>query len=99
MEQILTEFDELMKLVDWRYIIIFVLLASTVKKAFGTLLQNVTKFEWLPVYTVLIIATILAVPWALLTNTSWMEILISYTVGTTFYEIILKRILDKIGVK
>lgn len=97
MEQILIELDEFMELIDWMYIIIFVLLASTVKNAFGTLLQNITRFEWMPVYTVLILATILAVPWAILTHTSWMEMLVSYTIGTTFYETILERILNKIN--
>ncbi len=96
MEQILIELDKLLELVDWKYIIIFVLLASTVKKAFGNLLQSVTKFEWRPVYTVLILATVLAVPWALFTETSWMEILVSYAIGTSFYETILERAINKI---
>ncbi len=99
MEQILIELDKLLELVDWKYIIIFVLLASTVKKAFGNLLQSITKFEWRPVYTILILATVLAVPWALLTETSWMEILVSYAIGTTFYETILERILNKVNGK
>ena len=96
MEQVPVELDKLLELVDWRYIIIFILLASTIKKAFGALLQKVTKFEWLPVYTVLILATVLAIPWALLTDASWLEILVSYAIGTSFYETILERIINKI---
>ena len=93
MENLGIEFKELLKLIEWPYIIIFVLLASVVKKGFGDLLQKATKFEWQPVYTVLVMATILAVPWILLTDAGWMEILVSYTIGTSFYEVILERVI------
>jgi hypothetical protein len=95
MEKLTDELLLLLELLDWAYIIIFVLLSSTVKKAFGNILQKITTFEWQPVYTVLAIATLLAIPWGILTDSTWLEILVSYSVGTTFYEVILKRIINK----
>lgn len=74
------------------YLLIFVLLSYFVKHYFGELLQKITKFEWKCVYTVLIIATIFAVPFLIWTETSWVQIIFSYALGTTLHELIFNHI-------
>ncbi len=74
------------------YMLTFILVAYFVKRYFGELLQKITKFEWKTVYTVLILATILAVPFLLWTEASWVQILFSYAVGTSLHELIFKYI-------
>ncbi len=70
------------------YLLIFILLSYFVKKYFGKLLQKVTKFNWLSVYTVLVLATLVAIPFLLWTESPWVEILFSYALGTTLHELI-----------
>ena len=70
------------------YLIIFILLSYTIKKYFNELLQKITKFNWKTVYTVLIIATVLAVPFIICTDEGWVNILFSYAVGTSLHELI-----------
>lgn len=70
------------------YLLIFILLSYFIKKYFGQFLQKITKFTWLPVYTVLILATLVAVPFLIWSEISWVEILFSYALGTTLHELI-----------
>jgi len=70
------------------YLLMFMLLSYLVKKYFGTLLQKITKFQWKTVYTVLIIATLLAVPFLVFSEEGWMKIFITYAVGTSLHELI-----------
>ena len=79
---------ELLQFIVWPYMVAFVLLSSLVKKAFGDLLQRVTKFEWKPVYTVMAIAFIIAIPYAIVLKINWIPMLITYTIGTSFHELI-----------
>lgn len=81
------------------YLLIFILASYLVKKYLGALLQKITKFNWLPVYTVLIIAAILAVPFLLLTEQGWVKILFTYCLGTTLHELIFEFIEKKIKKK
>ena len=84
--------SQLVQFIDWVYLIVFVLLSAVIKKGFGDLLQKITKFTWQPVYTVMLIALLTGVPWALFTKATWIEVLVTYTIGTSLYEVILERI-------
>jgi len=96
MEDFTIQLTELVQFIDWVYLILFILISYGVKQAFGKILQRITKFVWEPVYTVLIVATILAVPWLIWTDATWVEVLVTYTIGTTFYEVILEKLISKI---
>lgn len=74
------------------YMLIFILVAYLIKKYFGEFLQKITKFKWRTVYTVLILATLLAVPFVLWTKVDWTQILLSYAVGTSLHELIFRYI-------
>lgn len=76
------------------YMLTFILLAYLVKEYFGKFLQKITKFEWKTVYTVLILATITAVPFLIWTDTTWAQVLLSYAVGTSLHELIFRYIGD-----
>jgi len=99
MDDLGNQFSELSQLNVWSYLMVFVLLSYMVKKHLGDFLQKITKFDWKPVYTVLIFATILAVSWVIWTSATWVEILVTYTIGTTFHETILSYFEDKIRKK
>ena len=88
---------DLFTLIVWPYLVIFILLSSLVKGLFGNFLQRITKFDWKSVYTVLILATIIGVPYALLTTATWVEVLLTYTIGTSFHELLFKYIEKKVG--
>ena len=88
------EFTTLFDLIVWPYLILFMLLSYLVKTYLGELLQKITKFEWKTAYTVLIIAAVLAVPYAIVEEKSWLPMLITYTVGTSFHEILLKYLIE-----
>jgi hypothetical protein len=74
------------------YLLTFMLLAYLVKYNFGKALQKITKFDWKPVFTVLIIATLVAIPYLIWSDETWVKILFSYAVGTSLHEIILTHI-------
>lgn len=100
MEEILKEnWKLLMEYIDPIYLGVFILLSFTIKNAFGSALTKATKRKWKPVYTVLIMATVLAVPFILYTDSTWINILVSYAVGTSMYEIVLARIFSFFGKK
>lgn len=81
------------------YLLIFILASYLVKTYLGSLLQRITKFNWLPVYTVLILAAILAVPFLLFTDQGWVKIIFTYTLGTTLHELIFEFIEKKLKKK
>jgi hypothetical protein len=87
-----TGLGDIWALLVWPYLLIFVMLSSTIKKAFGDLLQSWTRFEWKPVFTVLLIALIVGVPYALLTEATWVQVLVTYVIGTSFYELIFESV-------
>lgn len=70
------------------YLLIFMLLSYFVKKNFEDLLEKITVSNWRTVYTVLVIATLTAIPFILFTDEGWMKILFSYAVGTSLWELI-----------
>ena len=92
MEQLTTLLD----LIVWPYLVLFMLLSYLVTKHLGSILQKITKFEWKNVFTVLIIATILAVPYAIFMEEKWLPMLITYVIGTSFHEILLKYLIEGI---
>lgn len=77
------------------YLVIFMLLAYFVKSYFGDFLQRITKFEWKTVYTVLVLATLTAIPFLLFSEEGWVKILFSYTLGTSLHESVFKWIANK----
>jgi len=70
------------------YLLIFMLLSYLIKRNFRDVLDMITGQRWRTVYTVLIIATIMAVPFLLFSEYSWVQILFSYTLGTSLHELI-----------
>ena len=80
----------------WPYLLIFILLSYMIKKSFGDLLQKVTRFEWKPVYTVLILATVVGIPYGIWGDVTWDKIIITYALGTSFYELFLEAILKAV---
>jgi len=78
------------------YLLTFLLLSYLIKRDFRKLLDQITGQRWRTVYTVLIIATIMAVPFLLFSDYSWVQILFSYTLGTSLHELIFKWIDQKI---
>ena len=77
------------------YIVIFMLISYLVKEHFETFLNKITKIEWKTVFTVLIIAAIVAIPFLLFTNEGWQKIAVTYCVGTSLHEIAFKWIAKK----
>ncbi len=75
------------------YLISFMLLSYLVKQYFGAVLSKITRIRWQTVYTVLIIATLMAVPFIVWTETTWEQIVLMYAVGTSLHELILEKIL------
>ena len=96
MEELGTGFADLAKFILWPYMVIFILFAYLIKKILGDFLQKITKFKWQSVYTVLVIATIVGIPYGIFTEATWVGILVTYTIGTTFHETIFKFIAGKI---
>ena len=92
MEQI---YEGLIAYIDICYLFTFIFLSYMVKKQFGELLSKVTKKKWRPVYTVLILATLVAIPFLLFTDTEWQKIGLTYALGTSLYETIFARIENK----
>lgn len=78
--------------VDVQYLIVFMLLAYMAKKYFEQALFLLTKMKWKTVYTVLVIATLTAIPFLAIGNTRWEQVLFSFTLGTSLHELIFKRI-------
>ena len=77
------------------YIAIFILLSYVIKKHFGELLSEVTKTKWKTSYTVLVIGILLAIPFLIFTDEGWQKIGLSYTLGTSLYEIAFRWIEKK----
>lgn len=98
MEQFMIEtWPQIAQYIDAVYMLTFILLSYAITKTFGRLLQKITKFTWKTAYTVMALATIIAVPFLLWTDTNWVKILFSYAAGTTLYEIVFKFIGNKVG--
>jgi hypothetical protein len=70
-----------------------------VKRYFAAMLQKITKFDWKNVYSVLIIATLVAIPFLIWgEEVSWVKITFSYAIGTSLHELIFNYI-EKLFIK
>lgn len=81
--------------IDISYLVVFMMFAYLVKRNFQDLLDKITGMKWKPVYTVLIIATVVAIPFFIFTPDRWEKLLVSYAVGTSLHELIFGWIEDK----
>jgi len=77
--------------IDPLYLVTFMLLAYLGKNAFTDLLDSITKITWKPVYTVIIIAGLVAIPFAV-TGTAWDKLLFTYALGTSLHEVAFQQI-------
>jgi len=91
-----TGLADLAAFIVWPYLLIFIMLSYLVKNAFGDLLQKITKFTWKSVYTVLVLATVIGVPYAIFTEVTWIQIAVTYALGTSFHELILGKIIEAV---
>ena len=92
MEQIWLKMTEY---VSFEYLVTFVFLSYLIKRYFSGLLAKLFKKPVPMVYVVLIIATILAIPFNLGAGVPWVKILISYAVGTSLHELAFQWIEKK----
>jgi len=77
------------------YLLIFMLLSYFVKKYFSEWLMKITKMKWRTVFTVLILATLVAIPFLIWSEETWVKILFTYALGTSLHELIFKWIEGK----
>lgn len=84
---------QLGNLIEWPYLAIFILLSYLIITYAGAWLKK--KLNWKNVYTVLIVATTIGILYFFFTDTNWVNLLLTYAIGTSFWELILKKILDK----
>lgn len=70
------------------YLLTFMLLAYLVKRYFQGFILNKWKQEIKSVFIVLVIATVVAVPY-LVFGVEWQKVLFSYALGTSLHELIL----------
>lgn len=82
--------------IDIIYLFTFMLLSYLIKNKFEDSLNRITKAKWRTVYTVLIIATLTAIPFVFYSDVSVTTILFTYTLGTSLHEIFFKLIETKL---
>ena len=93
MEEILNNiWASLSQYVSIPYMLTVIFTSYLFKKYFGQLLSKITFVKWRPVYTVLVIATLWAVPFAIWAGISWQVLVLSYTVATSLHELAFERI-------
>ncbi len=90
-----TGLGDLAAFIVWPYLLIFLMLSYLVKNAFGDLLRKVIP-AWKTVYTVLILATVIGIVYAIFTEVTWIQIAITYALGTSFHELILGKIVEAV---
>lgn len=91
--------NQMAQYVSVPYLLIFMFLSYFVKKYFGEWLSKITNLKWKNVYTVLIIATVVGIPFLIWTNEKWEQVLFSYALGTSLHELIFNWLEDKITPK
>jgi len=99
MEFMTAIWDQVINYISVPYLLIFVLASYLVKTYMGDLLQKITKFNWKPVYTVFILAALIAVPFLIFTEEGWVKILFTYCLGTSLHELIFEFIEKKVKKK
>lgn len=77
------------------YLLIFMLLAYFIKKYFEAGLTKLFGIKFHMVYVVLILATLLAVPFFIWSDEGVVKILATYAIGTSLHELIFQWIEKK----
>ena len=90
--------DGISEYINIPYLFTFMLIAYAIKKYLGRWLKEITNTKWKTVYTVLIVALVVAIPY-LSTGSPWNEMLFTYTLGTSLHETILGFIEKKLTPK
>ena len=85
---------QIVNYVNVSYLLSFMLLAWLLKRYFQAWLNKVFKTEVKSVFVVLILATIVAVPYLIL-GAEWQKVLFSYALGTSLHELVFNWIEDK----
>lgn len=80
--------SELMALLVWPYLFLFLLLAYTLKDKLKFILSWFSKLKWKTRYTVFLIATLTGVLYYATVEVSWVDLVITYCVGTSLYELL-----------
>ena len=88
--------DNIQEYISVPYLLTFLFSAYVAKTYLGKFLQRITKFNWKTVYTVFILATLLAVPFILFTDEGWVQVSIAYCVGTSGHELFFHIIETKL---
>lgn len=88
-----TGLGDLAAFIVWPYLLIFIMLSYLVKNAFGDMIRKLIP-AWKTVYTVLILATLLGIPYAIFTDVTWTQVAITYALGTSFHELILGKVVE-----
>ena len=96
MEWFENAWNEISQYVNIPYLVIFMSLSYMIKKHFLQLLNKITGLQWKTVYIVLIIATIVGIPFLIWDDTTWNKLLFSYAIGTSLHELFFKWIEKKI---
>lgn len=75
------------------YLLTFMLLAYLIKRYFQGLILKTWKQEIKSVFIVLVLATVVAIPFLVL-DIEWQKILFSYALGTSLHELIFNWVED-----
>ena len=83
------------------YLILFMLVSYLAKKYLESFLQKITNMRWKTVYSVFIIASLLAVPFSFMPEVDhtlpvWVKTAISYCVGTSMHELFFSWVEKKV---
>ena len=95
MEDFLNQiWNAVVEYVNIAYLLTFMFLAYLIKSQFQGVLLKIFKKQIKSVFIVLILATLIAIPY-LLAGAEWQKVLFSYAVGTSLHELIFNWIEDK----
>jgi|GEM_PF-1854004 len=86
----------LIQYISVSYLIIFMMLSYLIKRHFGDFLTRIFGIKFKTVYVVLIIATLVGIPFIIWGDESFIKIMITYTLGTSLHETIFAFIEKKI---
>lgn len=93
METFDSQLLKLYGLIDFTYLAIFLFLSYGAKKLVGKWFKSK---GWDTVYIVFILATVLAPVFLIWTESTWIQILLTYALGTSCYQLAIKWIIGKV---
>lgn len=79
------------------YLVVFMALTYALKNPLTDLLGSILRVKVVKIWTVFIIGTVAAVPFWVLFNHDRMILLITWSVGTSLHDMIIKFLLQKIN--